>query len=302
MHNLSPDRAAQLKAEAVAARRAARAPWQNAHADRMAREREARRVAREAAQNTERPCKDCGDLKPPSAFELLPSGSLRGSCRDCRSAQKVDRKREARAARKLTPEYQAELVRRELEREQRREERQAAKDQELAKLQAAKEVEWAAVRAAELERRRKRMERKRGVRRRALSPEKLQEIAKRIPQLVSLLMGTNPGARIADQQSWEAIASELRQLWPQSGGKVCETCKATVSPSAMRPPGPANFYPGQCNRCARKAHLQDHRRVFGREPEGPRPIAMLDGSTLTIADLARRHRERERAHRLGLRH
>jgi hypothetical protein len=257
----------------------------------MAREREARRVAREAAQNAERPCKDCGALKPPTAFELLPSGGLRGICRDCRTEQKSASRRRARAAHRETPEYQAELERKEVVRA----ERATAKAREQADLQAAKEAEWAALRAAEIARRRKRQERKRGIRQRPLSPERQREVAAAIPQLIALLMGTSPRERICDQQSWEAAANQLRQLWLQSGDKVCVACKATVPPSSLLPPGPATFYPGKCQRCAAAVYGEHHRSVFGSEPQGPRSIAMLDGSRITIAELARRHREREQA-------
>ena len=304
MHTISPERAAQLKAEAITARRAARAPWQNAHVDRLAREREARRIAREfrvEQQTTEgRQCRQCGQTLPAAAFELLPSGGLRSICRDCRTAQKVARKRAARAAYQQTPEYQAELERRRLEREQRQEDREATKaERERARL-TAEEAERTAACEAAIARRRKREARKRGIGLRPLSAEQQREVAERIPHLVALLTGTSDFRhRISDQQTWEATASELKRLWLQSGDKECKSCGAVVSAAAMRPPGPANFYPGKCNSCASAEHLADHRRVFGGELEGPRRIAMLDGPSITVAQLARRHRDRERAYRLG---
>lgn len=289
----------QLKAAAIAFRRANRAPWQNAHTDRLAREREARRVAKEyrrtqrEAERDRKQCRECGETKPATAFELLPSGGLRGICRDCRTATKSARKRAARA----TLEHQAELQRKARERELQREEREAAKAAEREELQAAKEAEWAALRAAEEARRRKRLERKRGVRQRTLSPERLQEVAKEVARLSSLLLGTNPRQRISDQQTWEATSTALQKLWLQSGDKECVACKATVPASAMLPPGPANFYPGKCQRCATAECHANQLRVTGRPPEGPRLIPMKDGTSITVAELARRCRERERTRR-----
>jgi hypothetical protein len=298
VNTIPNDRAAELAAAAYAARRAARPAWRNAHSDRLAREVEARRIAKEyraeqrKTASAHKHCRDCDQTKPVSAFELLPSGGLRGICRDCRTAQKVAQKHRARAAKRESPEHQAELERKQREREQQQAEREAAKVREAEQLQAAKEAEWAALRAAEETRRRKRQERKRGVRKRPLSAEQQREIAERIPQLVSLLMGSHPRERLSDQKSWEATATELSKLWLQSGGKQCVACKAVVPPTKLLPPGPANFYPGHCRSCATAACNANTLRVTGKPPPGPRLIPMKDGTAITVAEFACRVRER----------
>jgi hypothetical protein len=88
-------------------------------------------------------------------------------------------------------------------------------------------------------------------------------------------------------------SAELQSLWLLSGDKRCTACDTVVAPAAMRPPGPANFYPGKCRSCARAEYDQNHWRVFGRAPDGPRLIPMRDGTSITIAEFARRHRIRE---------
>lgn len=60
----------------------------------------------------------------------------------------------------------------------------------------------------------------------------------------------------------------------------------------MLPPIPANFYPGKCRSCASAEHREDSFRVYGRVAEGPPLIPMLDGTSITVAELARRVRER----------
>jgi hypothetical protein len=86
-------------------------------------------------------------------------------------------------------------------------------------------------------------------------------------------------------------SSELQSLWLQSGDKECVSCSAVVPPAAMLAPGPANFYPSRCRRCAAAECEANQLKIFGRIA-GPRPILMRDGSIITIAEFARRCRER----------
>lgn len=262
MPDLSLDREAQLKAASIAARRARRAPWQNAHCDKLARDREARRLAqeyrqaqREAEKLNGKACDKCGETKPPSEYDKLPSGNLRGSCKDCRAMRKADRRHELQDAKR------------------------DARD-------SAKAVERAALLAAEAERRRKRATRKRKV-----TPEQQLQAAERIAHLTSLLKGNHPGLQLTSEKGWDVASSELQRLWLQSGDKVCTGCGSTVPPTFMLPPFAANFYPGKCRTCARVEFEEDRLKTFGRLSV-PRLIPMRDGSSITVAELARRHRER----------
>ena len=239
--------------------------------------------------NAGKGCRGCGTTKPTADFEQLPSGGLRGICRDCRAAQKAAQKRNARAAWKETPAYRAHVERQEREREAREARKAYAREQR----EAAQRAERAAVEAADEARRRKREQRKRGIRKRPLTAEKQREVAGEVDRLVSLMLGTHPTERINDQSTWEATTTALRKLWLQSGDKVCISCHRVVLPTAMLPPGPGNSYPGKCNSCATAACHENIRRVTGRPPEGPRPISMRDGSVITIAEFARRVRERQ---------
>ena len=238
---------------------------------------------------TGKECRQCGATKPVAAFEQLPSGGLRGICRGCRAAQKAAQKRDARAAWKETPAYRAHVERQEREREAREARKVYAREQR----EAAQRAESAALEAAEEARRRKREQRKRGVRKRPLTAEKQREVATEVDRLVSLLMGTHPAERINDQTTWEATTTALRKLWLQSGDRVCTSCHRVVPPTAMLPPGPGNSYPGKCNSCATAECHENTLRGTGRRFEGPRPIPMRDGSIITIAEFARRVRERQ---------
>ena len=93
-------------------------------------------------------------------------------------------------------------------------------------------------------------------------------------------------------------ASELRKLWPLSGDKQCASCKAIVPPTAMLPPGPGNFYPGKCQSCAGEEVRANRLKVGCKDPEGPRPVHLRDGTTVTIGDIARHHRELEKTYRV----
>lgn len=306
MNTITDDYAAQRKAEAIAARRSALPPHLRQHLERREREQEARRVSveyRQAQRDAERAtqphkeCNQCGASLPLAAFEVLPSGSRRGTCKRCRMEAKNANKRVARAARRETPEYQAELERKRRERAAKQAEREeanaAALEAELAKQEEEREGELAAF----IARRRKRVERQRGARQRPVSPEQQRENVEEVERLSAQLVGLDPHKRITGEGEWNETVNKLQKLWLQSGDKRCVSCKQTVLPSAMLPPGPANFYPGRCHRCAEAECYENSRRVTGRDPEGPRRIPMRDGTTITIAELARRHRERERGYR-----
>lgn len=106
-------------------------------------------------------------------------------------------------------------------------------------------------------------------------------------------MGETNGDRIATQERWDMTSPELQGLWLQSGDKECVSCKAVVPPKAMLPPGPANFYPGKCHKCAEAESRENSFRVTGRRTEGPPLIPMRDGTSITVAEFARRVRERQ---------
>ena len=229
---ITPERAAQLKAEAVAARRAARAPWQNAHADRVNREREARRVAKEYREkHRTKECPGCKKTLPLDAF-TFGTGRVTSRCHPCRNADN-------RAA------YHRKLGRKGT-----------------------------------------------GTPRGTISPERRRQNAERIARFSAVLQGTAGTERISTEAGWESTTAELQRLWAQSGDKECVSCKATVPPSAMLPPGPANFYPGKCNRCVSEECRERHLRMFGCFPSAPL-IPMRDGTATTVAEFARRVRERE---------
>lgn len=274
MSRISDQLPAELKEAAIAARRAARPAWETAHFDRLARERQARqttaeyhklqRETRRAADS--RQCVKCEEQKPLSAFEAHSNGNLRSTCRDCRAARKAELRAPAQA----------------LAKEQR---------------EAAKEAEREAAAREEELRRRKRVDRARGIRKQPLSPEKQQEAAERISYLTGLLLGTNPHQRIHTEQGWEMTTSELQKLWLHSGDKECASCEKIVPAAAMLPPGPANFYPNKCRDCAAAEYREQHLQHFGRPHRGAPRIPMLDGTSITVAELARRFRARQQSYR-----
>ena len=258
------EQAALLKAEAISARRRRRTAWQNAHVDRVAREREARetsKVYRQGQREAERaavetkPCTSCKRTLPLDSFHLHKNGSRRPRCKSCRAAE--DRKR-----------YYSKPGRADTGKRAINPERQRKAAERLLKEAA--------------ERQRKAAERQR-------------KAAERIAHLTSLLMGSNPGQHIASEEGWDVAVSELQSLWLQSGDKECVSCKAVVPPSAMLAPGPGNFYPGQCRPCVRLTRETNHRATFGPligPLPGPRKIPMRDGTSITVAEFARRCRER----------
>lgn len=258
MPDVSLDRDAHLKAEAIATRRARREPWQNAHADRIARDREARRTAqgyRQAQKEAERTdgktCAKCGEAKPASEFELRSSGNLRGTCKACKNARKVERRCQLRG-----PEREARVAKK--------------ASQQLATRAAAQAKQERKQAAQQL------------------------EAAERIARLTSLLSSKSQDTRITSDQAWEGAVSELQRLWLLSGDKVCLGCGDAVPASAMLPPVPCNFYRGKCRSCARAEYEANQLDVFGHL-SGPRLIPMLDGSSITLGEFVRRHRERTAA-------
>jgi hypothetical protein len=240
---INEDQAEQLKAEAIASRRAARPAWQNAHADRINREREARETAKEyrraqwqAELVAQKQCSSCAQTLPLTSFGIA-RGKPRARCTACHN--EVNRRL-----------YYTRQGRSEI-----------------------------------------------GAERGSVSPERQRKAAERIAHLTALLMGTSPGERIASEEGWDMATSELQSLWLQSGHKECVFCRAVVPPSAMLPPGPANFYPGHCRKCARQAYETETIRVFGKVSQ-PRLLPMRDGTSITLGEFARRHRERGQARRL----
>ena len=231
------------------AARASRPAWQNAHADWLAREQEARRIAKEyrqaqreaerVAEGTKK-CPGCLEALPLDAFPVHKGGKRQARCKPCWNAY-------------IRARYHKKMGR--------------------SGSGAAKG---------------------------SISPERKREAAERIAHLVSQLHGTDPSQRICSQEGWDMAVSELQRLWLQSGDKECVACKATVPPSAIRPPGPANFYTGKCNDCAHLAWEANHRATYGPligPLPGPPKLRMKDGTSITVAQFARRVREREQAHR-----
>jgi hypothetical protein len=254
---INDDQAAQLKAEAIAARRAARAAWQNFHVDRINREREARETAREYRQRTKQ-CSSCSKSLPLDCFSPAFQDRPTARCKPCVAAATRERYHRnldrARSRTRNRPAY----VKRPRQTDEQRERRAA-------------------------ERQHKTEERKRQ------QTERQCRAAQRVAQLTALLMGTSPGQRITSEREWDVATTELRRLWVDSGEKECAACKAVVPPSAMHPPGPANFYPGKCRSCAREEYRENQLRVFGRVSQGPPKILLRDGTSITIGEFARRH-------------
>ena len=237
--DITDERAAQLKAEAITLQRAARPAWRNEHLDRLARERNARRVTREyrpaqgEAESTKR-CTKCHQTLPLEAFRVRRKTGVREArCNPCLSE-------EARAA------YYKRIG-----------------------------------------------QPNSGGARGTISPARRRKAVERIARLAAQLNGTGPLERINSEDDWHMAASELRKLWLQSGDKECVLCMATVPPTAMLPPGPGNFYTGKCQSCAAKEYRESCLRAGYGEPEGLLTIHLKDGSTITVSELARRHRQRE---------
>jgi hypothetical protein len=157
---------------------------------------------------------------------------------------------------------------------------------------ALKAAERAAARAAALSRHLAKREAKA-----AKAERKRQAIAARASHLIALLNGTAPGERISDTEGWDRVTAELRKVWPLSGDKQCTECGAVVPPEAMLPPGPGNFYEGQCRGCS-TASYRANRAALGIACGDPPLILLKDGSRVTVGEIARRHHERERNRRV----
>lgn len=260
----------QLKAAAIAFRRANRAPWQNAHADRVHREREARRVSKEyreaqrVAEGT-KPCTSCGQALPLDQFSPSFRDRPTARCKPCSAA--------ATRAR-----YHADLTK------ARNRTRNRPVDPERER------------KAAERERRASERLQRLSDDRQRKTDERRRLAAERIAQLSALLRGTAEGPRISSEEQWDVTTSELHRLWLQTGDKECVSCKAIVPPTAILPPGPANFYPGKCHSCAEADVRENTLKVTGRPCE-PALVPLLDGTSITLAEFARRHREREQGYR-----
>jgi hypothetical protein len=275
VNTIPNDRAAELAAAAYAARRAARPAWRNAHSDRLAREVEARRIAKEYRQAqrlaarsvTTKQCSACGESLPLDSFSPAHRDRATARCKPCSAA--VTRKRYHGDLEKARSRTRNRPVDPERQRKAAERQRKAAEDRE-----------------------RKAAERQRKV------TERERKAAERIAHLAALLSGAVvSGQRISSAGGWDMADAELRKLWARSGDKQCVSCNAVVPPSAMLPPGPANFYPGHCRSCATAACNANTLRVTGKPPPGPRLIPMKDGTAITIAEFACRVRERSLGHR-----
>lgn len=355
-----PHVAERLKAEAIARLRASRPAWRNEHSDRLHREREARRIAREfrqAQREAAQPVKVCVGCKqelPLSSYSTKGAGKFNSRCRPCHSAKVAAHKRAKRAA--LTPaeleakraaeraeyysrtgregetglslderaearlrkaaERAAEIASRMAERATERarsREREAAERAAVLALRLAERQSYATATEAErqaqaaLREAAKAAERaealarhlgKRKAKVAAKAERKRRKVAERAAYLIALLNGTDAGERINDAETWDRVTAELRTLWLKSGDKECVSCKETVPPTAIHPPGPANSYEGQCHSCADASYEANLARL-GIAREGPRLLRLKDGSTITVAALARRHRERDRGRRFA---
>lgn len=109
MPQISEERSEELKAKAISARRAARRPWQNAHVDRLAREREARVTAREysKAQRTRtnpyegvpagtKRCSRCKEALPLDQFRMAANGHSESRCKPCKVVEVRESKQRKR--------------------------------------------------------------------------------------------------------------------------------------------------------------------------------------------------------------
>jgi hypothetical protein len=282
-------------------------------------------------------CPDCDQHLPPSSFSLNRHGNPRPQCRPCRSARESARyamKKQAEAEGK--PHW---MIEREMKRaaepawkrahrdriNRDREARKLAADHERDRQQTDGDPKvckgceatlpisdfvsktsgkpHSYCRPCQATKARERYYRKLGrevpaTAARTLTPEQLREIDTRSAHLLSLLDGTASGERLETQQEWEAVAMELSKLWLRSGEKECISCLEKVSSEKMHPPGPGNSYPNHCHSCAEAAHEQNSIATYGAPP-GHRLIPLNDGTEIIIAELARRHREREATYRLS---
>lgn len=235
-------------------------------------------------------CTGCEQMLPAPAFYTRTDGRLSSRCKKCKSAANAARQRARTAARNADPEVlrarkqHAERVQR--EREARELARRVARD---------------AARAAAQERTASRIKtgaKLKGNRRKAVQPVSAEELAanrERVDYLLLLLSDLHPTEQIATEQSWNAAYAEVDRLWYVSGDRECVACLRRVSPDQMLPPMPGNGRPGMCRPCVAHAEEENHRRTFGPligPLPGPTKLRMLDGTWITLGELARRHRAR----------
>lgn len=244
----------------------------------------------------EKYCSGCGQTLPASAFYARKSGKLSSRCKKCVSASNSARERAQTAARNADPEVirarqqHAERVRR--EREARELARRIAREAARAEAKARAETRAAS--------RVKTGAKLKGNRRKAVqpvSPEELTANRDRVDYLLLLLSDRHPTEQIATEQSWNAAYAEVDRLWYVSGDRECVACHRRVAPTEMLPPMPGNGRPGMCRPCAAYAEEESHRRTFGPligPLQSRRKLRMLDGSWITLGELARRHRARTR--------
>lgn len=235
---------------------ASRPAWQRAHAERQRREREARDIRRVYSA-----AKRIAEAAPIPPESLSPSQQTPHHKRCSRCAQTLPLL-QFRLAANAKPESRCKPCKVEAVRECKQRKR------------------WAPGSSALIQRD---------------DPEIRRQLAERVDHLAALLMGTAASERINSQERWESVTDELQNLWSRSDRRVCVGCAQSVPPQQMRPPGPANFYSGKCNACARAEREESVRRTYGPligPLRGPRRIPMRDGTTITVAELARRHRER----------
>ncbi|GEM_PF-5728384 len=237
-------------------------------------------------------CSGCEQTLPAPAFYTRADGRLSSRCKKCKSAANAGRQRARTAARNADPEVlrarqqHAERVKR--EREARELARAVAR--EAARAEAQARATSRVKTGAKLK----------GNRRKAVQPVSPEELAanrERVDYLLLLLSDRHPTEQIATEQSWNAAYSEVDRLWYVSGDRECVACHRRVSPHQMLPPMPGNGRPGMCRPCAAYAEEENHRRTFGPligPLQSRRKLRMLDGSWITLGELARRHRARTR--------
>lgn len=245
-----------------AARWAALPAHRRQHLERMHREKEAKRAGREYRQQQREaaaaagPHKTCTGCKQSLSVRLFSPkrDGYRPRCRRCESAEAAARKR---ARQRGWSKAEADAHRAKQRADYRTRQARSGRPSASAARRADVAATWAGYHSLRLE-------------------------------------GLIPSDPVVDQEDWEVATQAVRKAWESSGDKQCVGCKQTFPPSAMLPPGPGNFYPGRCNPCARDAWREGYLRTFGRYPaERSRPIVLLDGSEITIGELARRHRERQ---------
>ncbi|MDX3910885.1 MAG: hypothetical protein QHC67_13860 [Sphingobium sp.] len=234
-------------------------------------------------------CTACGQEKPRADFHLNRHGNPYTYCRPCRSAMS-----KARYAAKIAA-MPPEILRARADRLARQKREQEARDNAKAFAKAQRQAAGNVEQDAQLKRFKWRENRKRGLHgngtRKVLPPEEVAANRERVEYFLLLITDQHPTEQIADEQSWQQALSELNRLWLLSGDRVCTCCGQTVPPEQMHPPTPGNTRRGMCKPCAVADYEADRMANFGHLTE-PRRLLQRDGTTITVAELARRHRER----------